>query len=358
MRQRSSLNGDAYPVSVNDKRTMPLIEFTNIGLYCRKADVYIDPWRPVKKAVITHAHADHATQGHAGYLAVNDCLPLLEIRLGTDNHYESLAYGEKISINGVVISFHPAGHIIGSSQVRLEDKGEIWVVSGDYKTIYDGITPAFEPVKCTHFVTESTFGLPSYKWKPPHEVFNEINTWWSRNKSEGKYSVVAAYSLGKAQRLLKNIDTDISSIYVHPSVDRLNQAIRAMGYALPSARILNYDAEYKPEAGALLIVPPGLLGSNGIKKLKAYEEAIVSGWMNTRGNRRRRAVERGFVLSDHADWTGLNEAVKATGAENIYVTHGYADIFSRWLREEGYRADVVSTEYTGDSYEEMHDATE
>lgn len=331
---------------------MPLIEFTSFGLYCRKADVYIDPWRPVNRAVITHAHADHARKGHGKYLAVEDCLPLLRIRLGEDNCYASIKYGEKINIHGVSISFHPAGHVIGSAQIRLEYKGEVWVISGDYKTIYDGITPAFEPVKCNYFITESTFGLPSYKWKPQHIIFDEINSWWSANKTEGKYSILSAYSLGKAQRLIKNVNVEIAPVYVHPAVNSLNLVIREMGYDLPFTRILSQNTADKPEEGALLIIPPGALGASWIKRLKTYEEGIVSGWMNTRGNRRRRSVERGFVLSDHADWVGLNEVVMATGAENVFVTHGYADIFSRWLCEKGYNASVVNTEYSGDSYVE------
>lgn len=265
---------------------MHLIEFTKAGLYCRKADVYIDPWIPVQKALITHAHSDHARAGNNHYLAVEDSIPILKSRLGMDISCDSIKYGEIISINGVKISFHPAGHVIGSAQIRLEFKGEVWVISGDYKTVNDGITPPFESIKCTHFVTESTFGLPSYNWKPQVQIFDEINSWWHNNKDEGKYSVIAAYSLGKAQRVLKNINHEIAAVYVHPTIAKLNEVIRNMNYELPDTELIDYESKANFLPGSLLLAPPGALSGNWIKNLKSYEEGIVSGWMNTRGNRR------------------------------------------------------------------------
>ena len=183
-----------------------LISLTKRGLFCKRGDFYIDPWLPVEKAVVTHAHADHAYRGSRNYLVVSECEALARIRLDPDAAIASQKYGAETSINGVKVSFHPAGHILGSAQVRVEYKGEVWVVSGDYKLTPDPTCAAFEPVKCNNFITEATFGLPIYRWTEPKAVFSEIDQWWMENREFGKASVIFAYSLGKAQRVLNGID--------------------------------------------------------------------------------------------------------------------------------------------------------
>lgn len=332
---------------------MSLIEFREEGLYCPPAKVYIDPWRPVNKALITHAHADHARWGMKSYLAHELSVPVMKHRLGQDINCQGLKYDERLSINGVEISFHPAGHIPGSSQIRLEHKGEVWVISGDYKTQADRISTPFEPIKCHHFVTESTFGLPIYRWPTEEEVALEINQWWEKNRSEGKCSLIAAYSLGKAQRILSLLDASIGPIYCHGAVANTNDLLLEQGLDLPEYKRIEGREKKSDFKNAMVICPPSALGSSWSKKLQPYRSAFASGWMALRGARRRRAADRGFVISDHADWPGLNQAVKATEAENIYVTHGYQELYAQWLREEmQLNATAVKTLFEGESLDQ------
>ncbi len=327
---------------------MALLKFTKKGIYCPQADVYIDPWRPVPRALITHGHSDHARWGHDYYLCTHSAKPVIRYRLGQTINIESIEYGQDISINGVKVSFHPAGHIIGSAQIRLEYKGEIWVVSGDYKTEDDGLSEAFEPVRCHHFITESTFGLPVYRWKPQADIFAEINSWWQKNQEQGKVSLLTGYSLGKAQRLLDGLDTSIGRIYTHGAIENTNEVIRAQGIKLPDTTRINADTKPKDFIGQLVMAPPAAANSTWARRFKSVSVGMASGWMALRGARRRRSADRGFILSDHADWPGLNEAIKATGAENIYVTHGYTNIFSKWLNDQGFNAQIVETEFEGE----------
>jgi putative mRNA 3-end processing factor len=329
---------------------MALIEFREKGLYCPVAEIYIDPWRPVPKALITHAHMDHARWGHESYLCAEHSKPLLLARLGESIRVQGLPYGESLNINGVQIAFFPAGHIVGSAQIRLTYKGEIWCISGDYKLEDDGLSTPFEPVTCHHFVTESTFGLPSYRWRDSKDVIGDLKEWWRGNAEEGRTSIVSAYALGKAQRLVKDLQGSVGPIVVHPSIAKMNKVIKGMGYALPEG--VEESSDYKGSwEKALVISPPGALASQWIQRIKDKEEAVVSGWMQVRGHRRRRGVSRGFVISDHADWQGLNEAVRASGANNIYVTHGFSDIYARYLTGQGYNARVVQTDYIGEDQE-------
>lgn len=331
---------------------MSLLEFTDKGIYCPQADCFIDPWRPVKKALITHAHSDHARSGHTQYIATKESVPIMKYRLGSFINILGVDYGEKIPINGVLVSFHPAGHIIGSAQIRLEYKGEIWVVSGDYKLENDGMSLPFEPVKCHSFITESTFGLPSFRWRDQDLVFAEINNWWKENQSNGIVSIIAAYSLGKAQRIMQNLDSSIGDIYTHGAIENTHDVLRKQGYNIEIGLKVENKQNQNSFSGSMVLAPPAAIGTAWTKQFTHYEEAVVSGWMLVRGIRRRRNVERGFVLSDHADWNGLNDAIKATGAENIFVTHGYSEIFAQWLSEQGYNASVVKTAFTGDETEE------
>lgn len=325
-----------------------MIEFTKKGLYCPQADIFIDPWYPVEKAVITHAHADHARQGHQYYLAHEDSASILKYRLGEDIHLETLAYHEKLHINGVTLSLHPAGHIYGSAQVRLEYQGEVWVISGDYKLDDDGFTVPFEPVKCHTFVTESTFGLPIYHWKPQEEIAQDVNQWWLENQQKGKASLIGAYSLGKSQRIIQCVDQSIGPILLHGAVFNTQEALIRGGAPLTHHPKLTADTAKTEISKALIIAPPSALSSTWVRKLKSFSTGIASGWMHIRGMKRRRAADRGFVISDHADWDSLNLAVKESGAQRVYVTHGYTSAFSRWLKEKGLDAHEVETRYEGE----------
>lgn len=324
-----------------------MLEFTDKGIYCSRADVYIDPWKPVQRALITHGHSDHSRWGHQHYLCTRLAKPVIRHRLGPVN-LETVEYGEVRTINGVDFSFHPAGHIVGSAQIRVAYKGEVWVVSGDYKLEDDGISGAFEPVRCHTFITESTFGLPVYRWKPQEEIFAEINQWWRDNQAQDKISIITAYALGKAQRILTSIDPSIGPIFTHGAIENVNEIIRAQGIALPPTRRVAPETRSKGYAGGLVIAPPSVIGSLWLRQFKQSSLGIASGWMAVRGSRRRRNADRGFVLSDHADWNGLNEAIRATGAGRIIATHGYSDIFSQWLRQQGFEAGAERTAFEGE----------
>ena len=330
---------------------MGLLEFTDRGIYCPAADVYLDPWNPVKKALITHGHSDHAHWGHDHYLCSTTSAPIVRHRLQLTDKVQPVNYGEPVKINGVSFSFHPAGHIPGSAQIRVEHRGEVWVFSGDYKVEADGISEPFEVVPCHTFITESTFGLPVYQWPRQQNVFNDINQWWRQNRTEGRTSVLAAYTLGKSQRLLKNIDGSIGPIYVHGAVDAMNRVVREAGIDLPDAQYLTAGISKKELAAALVFCPPSAIGSPWMDRFPEYSLGVASGWMALRGTRRRRGADRGFVLSDHADWPGLNQVIEATGASRVYVTHGYTDLFAAWLNDKGIEAYEAKTDYEGERVE-------
>ncbi len=330
---------------------MPLIEFTDKGLYCRAGNFYVDPWKPVDKAVITHAHSDHARWGSKSYLCHHYTKPILELRLGP-NQYESVDWNETVYMNGVRVSLHPAGHIIGSSQIRIEHDGEIWVVSGDYKIENDGLSGQFEPVKCHSFITESTFGLPIYKWKTQQQIFDGVKTWIGKNQQAGKTSVLIAYSLGKAQRLLQPIAEMTDRIFVHGAVYNVHQALINAGWQLPAVKKVDSETTKEQLKGSVVIAPSGAEGSPWIKRFTPYEVGICSGWMQVRGNARRKNADAGFVLSDHADWEELLAACKATEAECVYTTHGFQSAFTRYLNENGIFSKEVKTEYGNDEAEE------
>lgn len=321
----------------------PLLEFTDKGIYCAAAKVYLDPWKPVDKAIISHGHADHSRWGQKQYITHHRNLPIIMHRLG-DINATGVEWGETFYINHVKFSLHPAGHIIGSSQIRVEHKGEVWVFTGDYKIEDDGISTPYESVKCDTFITECTFGLPAFSWTPQHEVLNNINQWWDENRKNGQTSVLFGYSLGKAQRLLKYLDPGIGKIYTHGAIENMTAVLRTM-VAFPETHLITRDTKKSALLGNIVLAPPGTHGSTWIRKMVPYVTASASGWMAFRGARRRRAMDKGFVLSDHCDWEGLLASIKATGAEKIICTHGYTDIFSRYLREIGYDARTESTQY-------------
>ena len=329
---------------------MALLEFTDIGIYCRAADVYIDPWRKVDRAIITHAHADHSRSGMGHYLAHPISEPVMRLRLGKDINVQTAEYGETTTINGVKFTFYPAGHIPGSAQVKAEGQNETWVVTGDYKLEDDGLSTAWEPVACSHFITESTFGLPIYKWQPQAEIFADINRWWASNAAEGICTVIFAYSLGKAQRVLAHLDRAIGPVLLHGAVYNTNQALAGHYPFLATFPKVEASTPKELYRTALIVAPPAAYGTPWLRKMAPLATGVCSGWMAVRGARRRRNADRGFVLSDHADWTSLNEAVRLTGAQHIYATHGYTASYARYLREAmpGIDAHEVHTLFGGD----------
>ncbi len=333
---------------------MPLIEFTEKGLYCPQGGFYIDPWKPVDKALITHAHSDHARWGSKSYLCHKDSLPILQLRLGV-NQYDTVAWGQLTYINGVKTSFHPAGHVIGSSQIRVEYKGEVWVISGDYKLDDDGISGAFEVVPCHTFITESTFGLPIYKWKTPKQIDADIQNWILQNIKENKTSVLIAYSLGKAQRVIKAASEITDKLYAHGAVYNVQQAFINAGMDLPSITKITPETPKGATTGGVIIAPPSADGTSWIKRFAPSVTGVCSGWMQVRGNARRRNVDAGFTMSDHADWPGLIQAVKATGAQKVFVTHGFQSVFSRYLNEIGIDAAEVKTQFGNDDEETLNE---
>lgn len=321
----------------------PLLQFTDNGIYCKKANVYLDPWKPVDHAIISHGHADHSRYGHKKYITHHRNVPIIQHRLGEIN-VTGKEWGETFVVNNVKFSLHPAGHIIGSSQIRVEYKGEVWVFTGDYKTENDGISTPYEPIKCNTFITECTFGLPAFKWTPQAEVFENINNWWAENKAEGKTSILFGYSLGKAQRLLKYLNTDIGEIYTHGAIENMTEVLRPL-VDFPKTTLITRETKKEQLLGNIVLAPPSAHGSTWIRKMVPYVTTSASGWMTFRGARRRRAIDKGFVLSDHCDWGGLLESIEATGADKIICTHGYTDIFSKYLREQGYDARTEATQY-------------
>lgn len=329
---------------------MALIEFTERGLFCQQGDFYIDPWQPVNKAVITHAHSDHARPGSKDYLCHHFTKPLLQLRLG-DNNYQSVDWDEKITMNGVNISLYPAGHIIGSSQVRIEYKGEIWVVSGDYKLQDDGLSGAFQPVRCHTFITECTFGLPIYKWRSQATIFTDIKEWIINNNQQGKTSILIAYSLGKAQRILSPLAETGLPIFAHGAVYNIHKTLVNNGWKLPPVTWVQPDTSKDILKGNIVIAPNGAGNSPWMKKFYPLAIGVCSGWMQLRGHTRRSNADIGFALSDHADWEGLLQGVKATGAEKVYATHGFQSAFSRYLQEKGIESGEIRTQYGNDEEE-------
>ena len=331
-----------------------LVRVTDRGLYCQLGDFYIDPWRPVERALITHGHSDHARRGSSNYITHKDGLGILRLRLGEEAALTGVQYGEKLSFGPVQVTFAPAGHILGSAQIRLEHKGLVAVVSGDYKTQPDPTCRPIEPVKCDVFISESTFGLPIYRFPDPQTVMDEINTWWQANKEAGHVSLIYAYSLGKAQRILAGVETSIGPIYTHGAVEALNAVYRGAGVKLPATTYVGEGAAAKQSkdqwsaSGALIVAPPSARGSTWARKFGPASEAFASGWMAVRGNRRRQSFDRGFVLSDHADWPGLLDVIKSTEAERVLITHGYAPPLVRFLNENGVSTASLETAYEGE----------
>lgn len=331
-----------------------LVQFTPKGIFCPKGNFYIDPWQPVDYALITHAHADHARAGNRNYLAHAITVEVMKCRLG-ENRYQSVEWGDQLYINGVKVSFHPAGHIAGSSQIRLEYKGEVWVIAGDYKLENDGVSGPFQPLVCNYFITESTFGLPIYKWQKQVDIQTEIIDWISANKAKGRASVLIAYSLGKAQRLIELLRPLNQKIYAHGAVYNMQRVLIEAGLPLADVERVTNDTPKDELKNAVIIAPSGAEASTWIRRFDPFRSAICSGWMQVRGNVRRSKADRGFALSDHADWDDLLTAVKASKANKVFVTHGFQATFSRYLNETGIESEEVPTQF---GHEEEEETTE
>ncbi|MEM6553251.1 MAG: ligase-associated DNA damage response exonuclease [Planctomycetota bacterium] len=350
-------------------RSARLIEATERGLFCEAGGFYIDPWKPVDRAVVTHGHSDHATWGCARYLCSAPGVGVLKERVHAGARIEGAGYGESVLINGVKVSLHPAGHVLGSAQVRVEHGGRVEVVTGDYKVVVggeaaggDATCAGFEVVGCDRLITECTFGLPIYRWRPEGEVAAEIDGWWRGNVENGRTSVVFAYALGKAQRVLSMVDRGLCEehgVVVHGSVKRFVDVYRDAGVDLPAVSTSTEASRARVKGKGLVVAPPSVLGTPWLKKFGPYSTAFASGWMAVRGNRRRRGVDRGFVVSDHVDWAGLMGVIEATGASEVGATHGYVDEVARYLNEQGeVEADVVATRYEGEGGDEREGAGE
>jgi putative mRNA 3-end processing factor len=335
-----------------------LIEPTNAGLYCAAGGFHIDPWQPVERAVITHAHGDHLRPGSKAYLCTEAALPVVRHRLPADAAIETVRYGELADINGVRVSLHPAGHILGSGQVRVDHRGEVWVASGDYKRAPDPTCAPFEPIRCHTFITEATFALPIFRWDPPDQTMSEIHTWWNEMRNAQKAAVIFAYALGKAQRVLAELarSTD-RTVFVHGALVDLTEAYRAAGVPLPRIARATEERRGRSFAGELIVAPLSARGSTWMRRFGDHSSAFASGWMRIRGARRRRGYDRGFALSDHADWDALVQTVADTGAERVFVTHGYTHQLTRLLRDRGLHAEPWQTQYEGEpESEERGDA--
>ncbi|HEX6142628.1 MAG TPA: ligase-associated DNA damage response exonuclease [Geminicoccaceae bacterium] len=327
-----------------------LVTVTDRGLCCRPGGFHVDPWRPVDVAVITHAHGDHARPGSGRYHAAESGLGLLRRRLGDDAHLVGHAFGERFRLGEATVSFHPAGHVLGSAQVRIEAAGEVWVISGDYKRDADPSCEAFEVVSCDVFITEATFALPVYRWPATEFVVDELLSWWRDNSRAGRASIVFAYALGKAQRILTALAPHAGrEILVHGAVDALLEPYREAGVPLAATRPVGPRTRGERFAGDLVVAPPSASGSPWMRRFGDASTAFASGWMRVRGNRRRRGVDRGFVMSDHADWPGLLRTIRETGARRILATHGYSDTLARYLLDQGLDAAPLGTLYEGET---------
>jgi putative mRNA 3-end processing factor len=341
-----------------------LLELRPEGLYCPAAQAWIDPWRPVPRALITHGHADHARPGCGEYWATSQSEGILRQRLGATIRLIPVDYNQAHRLGGARVSFHSAGHVLGSAQIRLEAGGESWLVSGDYKRCADPSCTPFEPVQADVFISEATFGLPIYRWRPGSEVARAILSWWQA--APERPSLLFAYAFGKAQRLLAELaaigvgqpgqpGAEGQQILLHGAVDALMAPYREAGVELPPTLPLSALSRGDSLAGRLVIAPPSAHRSPWMKRLKWPQTAFVSGWMAVRGARRRRGYERGFVMSDHADWPGLLRSVRESGAQQVYVTHGNSDGLARYLREvEGIAAEPLAGEFASERGDEAH----
>jgi putative mRNA 3-end processing factor len=333
---------------------------TAAGLYCAAGDFHVDPWGLVPRALITHAHGDHARAGSAAYLCADPCAPLLKRSFGTEAVVESVPYGQAITLGSTRGSFHPAGHVLGSAQIRIESRVEgrdgVWVIAGDYKRAADPTCATFEVVRCDTFVTESTFGLPIYRWDETAVVIDELAGWWEANRTRGLASVVFCYTIGKAQRLLAELRrvTD-APVLVHGMLQPMIEVYREAGIAMLPTATLVERPRGTSFAGSLILAPLSARGTPWMRRIGELSDGLASGLMRVRGVRRQRAYDRGFVLSDHADWPAILDTVRDTGASRVFATHGHAEPLARYLGEQGYEAGILRTAWEDERGADDHE---
>jgi putative mRNA 3-end processing factor len=327
-----------------------MLQETPAGLYCPAGGFFIDPWNPVERAVITHAHGDHARPGSTAYMCSGECAPLLARRFGPSTVIEPQPYGTAITLGATRVSFHPAGHIRGSAQIRIEGAEGVWVVTGDFKRAADPTCAPFEPVRCHTFVTESTFGLPIYRWDPTALVMGAIMAWWNENRERGLASVLFCYTIGKAQRLLAELATMTDRpVLVHGMHMPMIEAYRAAGVRMAHTSALVDRPRGTSCAGELVLAPLSARGTPWMRRLGDLSDGFASGLMRVRGVRRQRSYDRGFVLSDHADWAGLLDTISETGASRVLATHGHAEPLARFLKGRGLESGVIRTAWEGET---------
>ena len=316
-----------------------MLKQTSEGLYCPTAKAWIDPHKPVRRALITHAHADHARPGCDEYWSTSASEGILRQRLGQTINLCTLNYGEQQSIGDAQVSFHSAGHVLGSAQIRLEVKGEVWVVTGDYKRCPDPSCAPFESVPCDVLITEATFALPIYRWSDGATLARHIQDWWQCDRS--RPSLLFCYAFGKAQRILAELAAIgvEEEVLLHGAVETVTRHYRDAAIPMVPSRPVSDIPRKESLAGRLVLAPPSAHRSSWMRRFASPQTAFASGWMAVRGARRRKGYQRGFVLSDHADWQGLIRTVKESHAKQVYVTHGQNDVLARYLKEvEGIQA--------------------
>jgi putative mRNA 3-end processing factor len=313
---------------------MDLLSVDDRGLFCAAGGFHIDPRRPVDLAVITHAHADHARAGSRGYVCSEASAPILRRRLRGKLDIRALPYGERIRLGQATVSLHPSGHVLGAAQVRVEHAGEVWVATGDFKRAADPTCRPFEVVPCDVLITEATFALPIYRWPSGQQVAREILSWWESAPEVA--SLLFCYAFGKTQRVLAELNrlTD-RPVFLHGAAVALTNLYRRAGIAMVPTHRVSERPKGSSFAGELIIAPPSAHRSRWMRRFKAPQTAFASGWMHVRGQPRRQGFERGFVLSDHADWDALVQTVRETGAHRVLLTHGDAGPLARYLNELG-----------------------
>lgn len=315
------------------------------GLYCPAGDFHIDPWRPVPRAVITHGHGDHARSGMGFYHCSSDSVPILRWRLG-EVPLQAHAYGESFTLGRVQVSLHPAGHVLGSAQVRIDDGTQVWVASGDYKRQPDPTCIPFEVVRCDTFITEATFALPIYRWQDTAKVAAEIVAWRRDCAQRGEAAILLCYALGKAQRVLAELEPlDDQPAWLHGAIANGVEVYRQAGVRMLDTDTVAEQGRTPDAAGRLILAPPSAAGTTWLRRFGRHQLGFASGWMQLRGNRRRRNVDRGFVVSDHADWPALLRTIEQTGASRVIATHGNTDALVPFLRERGVAAETFRTDF-------------
>jgi putative mRNA 3-end processing factor len=339
-----------------DRTVAAMLTETPAGLYCAEGDFHVDPWGPVPRALLTHAHGDHARAGSAAYLCTEGTAALVARRFGPEAIVETAPYARPITLGRTRVSFHPAGHVLGSAQIRIEGPAGVWVVAGDYKRAADPTCAPFEVVPCDVFVTESTFGLPIYRWDATADVMADLLAWWDANGERGLTSIVFCYTIGKTQRLLAELAriTD-RPVWVHGMLLPAIEAYREAGIEMAETRTLIERPRGTSFAGELVLAPPSARGTPWMRRLGELSDALASGLMRVRGVRRQRAYDRGFVLSDHADWPALLDTIGETGASRVLTTHGHAEPLARYLREQGRESGVIRTAWEDETGADDHE---